>query len=141
MLFRTVSRLGRSPYSVFLKQYAKKVKVADFKGTHLAKIAARARALGKMYRALPAAEKKAIVAEAKAAKSFPKKRAAAGAGRRTVKAVLKTLKAGNDTNTYQFALRNYKKVAKRSKANRIAALVKLFQKKKAAKAAKAKGKK
>jgi len=129
MLFRTSARLGRPPYSVFLKKYAKKVNYADFKGSHKAKFVARARALGKMYRALPAAEKKAIVAEAKTAKAFPKSkvRLVAASRRRTAAVLAKQVK-GNKANVLEFVRRHYKKVEHQARGARVAKLAKLWAK-------------
>ena len=63
MLARTLVCRAVSPYAIFMKQsYTQFAKLPTF--------AARGKAMGKAYRALPAADKKALIAKAKVTKPF-----------------------------------------------------------------------
>ena len=106
MRFRaTRIAMGVSPYALFLKQTKGSISLLGLSATQ------RAKALGKQWRALPAAQKAEFVRKAKTHPAFPKR-------------VRKARKAGPFA---KFIQANYKSVKSLPFNQRLAALAKKFK--------------
>ena len=119
-MFRTAVCRAVPAYSLFMKQSAKKF-------TGFPTIFARSKAMGKAYRALPVAEKQALLAKAKATKAFKRnvKVNKLRAQRRQVRNLAAQL---SKATKKKVTLEAYKAFVKKSPKSNLAALVNKWKK-------------